>query len=67
MVKIREKIMIIRLKFKQKLSEYFLIKNWIATFSYTIKRFYVVWIGFDKIFYGIKNPKDLNDVFWQQN
>ena len=53
MNKIKDKIA----KIKQKVNEYFLMKNSIGTLSNAIRKFYVASVGFDEIYYGIKNPK----------
>ena len=53
MDKIKDKIA----KIKQKVNEYFFMKNSIGTLSNVIRKFYVLSVEFDEIFYGIKNPK----------
>lgn len=44
-------------KFKHKINKYFLMKNSIETFSNTVKKFFILSIKFDHIYYGIYNPK----------
>ena len=53
MDKIKDKIA----KIKQKVNEYFFMKNSIGTLSNVIRKFYVLSVEFDEIFYGTKNPK----------
>ena len=43
--------------FKQKVSEYFLMKNSLQTFSNAMKNYFVISIGFDEIYNGIKKSK----------
>ena len=45
------------IKFKQKVNEYLLLKNYLKAFSNDMKNYYVISVGFDEIYYGIKNPK----------
>ena len=45
--------------FKQKVNEYFLMKNSLRTFSNGMKNYFVISIGFNDIYYGIKKPKRL--------
>ena len=44
-------------KFKQKFHDYFLMKKTLQAFSDVMKNYYVISVGFNEIYYGIKNPK----------
>ena len=52
-VKINNKIT----KFKQKINDYFLLKNSLEAFSNALKKYYVFSVGFDEIYYKARNPK----------
>lgn len=41
---------------KNKVNEYFLMRKSIGSLSNAIRKFYVFSVGFDEIYYGIKNP-----------
>lgn len=45
------------IQLKQSLIKYILLKNSIGTLSNTMKRFYILSIGFNEIWNGTKNPK----------
>lgn len=43
--------------FKQKLNDYLLMRNSIKTLSNVMRKYLIISIGFDDIYYGINNPK----------
>ena len=47
------------LNLKYKIKEYFLLKNSLDHLANFIKKFYILSVGFDDIYYGIKNHKRL--------
>ena len=53
MIKIKNKIA----RIKHKVNEYFLMEKSIGILSNTMRRFYIFSVGFDEIYYGIKNSK----------
>ena len=55
MIKIKNKFA----DFKFNIKEYFLLKNSLDHLANFIKKFYVLSVGFDDIYYGIENPKRL--------
>ena len=57
MNKLKDKIKDKITKSKQKVNEYFQMKDSIATLSYATKKFFIISVGFDEIYNQIKNPK----------
>lgn len=45
------------LALKYKIKQYFLLENLLDHLANVIKKFHVLSVGFDDIYYGIKNPK----------
>ena len=54
---IKIKVINYAVKMKSKVNEYFLMKNTIDHLSKFINRFYIISVGFDDMFYGIKNSE----------
>ena len=60
---IKDKISEFKNHFKEKLIEYILIKTSIKAISNAMRKFYIIPIGFDEIYYGIKNPRRFKVCF----